>query len=292
LQDLLPVGFTRAQYMALLVGLVLLGALVILGPMDPNALYAALNTVAQCAAALAALIGFLGLWRLDRLRAEREQAIQLIYRQQNFSPPPGRLGVGQEIARRGEEHFVQKAEEYVRELEQDPNVDASGGLQLKQATVRWRAIPGEQQQLMETLKRFLTRTLVILFLAISGLVVADALHAWVLTRWLTGLLIIVAAYHLWRDTYAVVREAARSARTLLILALVLLTTPAGAAPRCLTYEERTMNRLQTLCDDGTRAISTYNKTLSRWESTVTPPPGQTCMGQMNPRTRQWQGRCR
>jgi hypothetical protein len=48
--------------------------LVALGPMDPNALYAALNTVAQCAAALAALIGFLGLWRLDRLRAEQEEA--------------------------------------------------------------------------------------------------------------------------------------------------------------------------------------------------------------------------
>ena len=37
--------------------------------MDPTALYYALNTIAQCAAALAALIGFLGLWRLDRLRA-------------------------------------------------------------------------------------------------------------------------------------------------------------------------------------------------------------------------------
>jgi hypothetical protein len=37
--------------------------------MDPNALYYALSTIAQCAAALAALIGFLGMWRLDRLRA-------------------------------------------------------------------------------------------------------------------------------------------------------------------------------------------------------------------------------
>jgi hypothetical protein len=69
---------------------------------------------------------------------------------------------------------------------------------------------------------------VLLALAISGLVVIDALYAWVLTRWLTGLLIIVAAYRLGHDTYAVVREAARSARTLVILALVLVASPVLA----------------------------------------------------------------
>src|SRR5882724_5218375 len=41
-------------------------------PLDKNALYYAFSTIAQCAAALAALIGFLGLWRLDRLREEKE----------------------------------------------------------------------------------------------------------------------------------------------------------------------------------------------------------------------------
>jgi hypothetical protein len=63
---------------------------------------------------------------------------------------------------------------------------------------------------------------------------------------------------------------------LLLMAVVLLVRPAWSAPRCLTYEERTLGRLHTVCDDGTRAISTWNQTLSRWESTVTPPPGQTC----------------
>jgi hypothetical protein len=234
--------------------------------MDPNALYAALNTVAQCAAALAALIGFLGLWRLDRLRAEREQALQLIYRRPYMS-----LGADQEIARLGEEFFVQNAEAYVRELEQTRGDDAPVGLKLKQATARWRAIPGEQRQLMEVLQRFLRRTLVILALAISGLVVADVLYSWVLTRWLTGLLIIFAAYRLWRDTYAVVREAVRSTRALLILATLLaLVSPALAGPvRCTTYEEKTMGRLQTLCDDGTRAVSTWSPTLQRWDTTVT-----------------------
>jgi hypothetical protein len=49
--------------------------------------------------------------------------------------------------------------------------------------------------------------------------------------------------------------------------------PALAAPTCCTaYEEKTLGRLQTLCDDGTRAISTYNKTLERWDTRVMPPP--------------------
>jgi hypothetical protein len=67
--------------------------------------------------------------------------------------------------------------------------------------------------------------------------------------------------------------------TLTILPLLLLTSPALAGPvRCTTYQEKTLGRLQTLCDDGTRAVSTYNTTLSRWESTVTPPPGKACTG--------------
>ena len=53
-----------------------------------------------------------------------------------------------------------------------------------------------------------------------------------------------------------------------------------------------MNQLYTVCDDGSRAVSTWNRTMDRWESTVTPPPGKTCTGQMNPRTRQMEVRCR
>jgi hypothetical protein len=79
---------------------------------------------------------------------------------------------------------------------------------------------------------------------------------------------------------------------LLLAAVLLLVRPAWSATRCTTYEEKTLGRLHTLCDDGTRAISTYNKTLSRWESTVTPPPGQTCTGTMNPITKQVEVRCR
>jgi hypothetical protein len=41
---------------------------------------------------------------------------------------------------------------------------------------------------------------------------------------------------------------------LLLVAFLLLIRPALADPvRCTTYEEKTLGRLQTLCDDGTRA---------------------------------------
>jgi hypothetical protein len=82
-----------------------------------------------------------------------------------------------------------------------------------------------------------------------------------------------------------------------VLALALLTfplaTPAWAgSTHCTTYEEQALGRRQTLCADGTRAVSTWSPTLQQWQTTVTPPPGQTCTGRLNPKTRQWEGRCR
>jgi hypothetical protein len=82
------------------------------------------------------------------------------------------------------------------------------------------------------------------------------------------------------------------AATLAVLGLLGSGIALAGSVRCTTYEEKSLGRLQTICDDGTRAIHMYNKTLDRWESTVTPPPGKTCTGQMNPKTRQWEGRCR
>jgi len=231
--------------------------------MDPTALYYALSTIAQCAAALAALIGFLGLWRLDRLRAEREQALQLIYRR-----PYSILGADQEIARLGEEFFVQNAEAYVRELEQALGADGPAGLKLKQATARWRAIPGEQRQLMDVLQRFLRRTLVILALAISGLVVADALYAWVLTRWLARLLVLLAAYRLWRDTAAVVREATRAPRA--FAALALIGVLASLAPPLLLAAEPPQRTLIRSTPGGYKVYSYENAAGETVEETENP----------------------
>ena len=90
----------------------------------------------------------------------------------------------------------------------------------------------------------------------------------------------------------VVWVAAKLPRALVMLPLLpALASPALAGPRCTTYEEKTMGRLQTLCDDGTRAVSTWSPTLQQWQTTVTLPPGQRCTGRLNPNTRPWEGRC-
>jgi hypothetical protein len=85
----------------------------------------------------------------------------------------------------------------------------------------------------------------------------------------------------------------RRSRWTWVLVLLALASPAEAGPlRCTTYKEKTLGRLQTICDDGTRAVSTWSPTLGQWTTTVTPTPGQTCTGHMNPRTQQVEVRCR
>jgi hypothetical protein len=81
-------------------------------------------------------------------------------------------------------------------------------------------------------------------------------------------------------------------RPWLVLLLVLASPAWAGSVRCTTYEEKSLGRLQTLCDDGTRAVSTWSPTLGRWDTTVTPPPGKACTGQLNPRTQQVEMRCR
>jgi hypothetical protein len=76
------------------------------------------------------------------------------------------------------------------------------------------------------------------------------------------------------------------------LLLALASHAWAGAVRCTTYEEKTLGRLYTICDDGTRATSYWSPTLQRWDTTITPPPGRRCTGEVNPRTRQWEGRCR
>ncbi len=69
----------------------------------------------------------------------------------------------------------------------------------------------------------------------------------------------------------------------LVLALVwAIPALAGPAMRCQTHHEPTLKRLQTLCDDGTRAVSTWGPTLQQWQTTITPEAGKTCTGRLNP----------
>jgi hypothetical protein len=82
-------------------------------------------------------------------------------------------------------------------------------------------------------------------------------------------------------------------RTLVLLALAWVSIMDVSDPvRCATYEEQTPGRLQTICTDGTRAVSTWSPTMGRWTTLITPPPGQTCTGQLNPRTQQVEVHCR
>jgi hypothetical protein len=79
----------------------------------------------------------------------------------------------------------------------------------------------------------------------------------------------------------------------LVLLILAWASPALAGSvRCTTYEEKTLGRLQTLCDDGTRAVSTYNRTLERWETIITESSRKACTGRLNPKTRQVEVRCR
>jgi hypothetical protein len=53
------------------------------------------------------------------------------------------------------------------------------------------------------------------------------------------------------------------ARLLAVVLLALVSPALARAVRCTTYEEQTLGRLHTFCDDSMRAVSTYNRTLNR-----------------------------
>jgi hypothetical protein len=127
-------------------------------------------------------------------------------------------------------------------------------------------------------------TLLILGAAIVGFRYVTHAQDWVWTPrllWIAGVLLA-------SGPIIVVWVAARLPPALVPLTLLLsLATPAMAAStRCLTDHERTLNRWHTVGADGPRAIHTWNQTLSRRESLVTPPPGKTCTGRLHPHRQQ------
>jgi hypothetical protein len=80
-----------------------------------------------------------------------------------------------------------------------------------------------------------------------------------------------------------------------LVSLFGLASPSlGAALNCTTYQEKTLGRLQTLCNDGTRATSYWNRTLERWETTIQPVPGarRSCTTQRHPQTKDVEVHCR
>jgi hypothetical protein len=184
--------------------------------MDPTALYYALSTIAQCAAALAALIGFLGMWRLDRLRDEEKQLDlqlrELMSRTTRLTGQTQRPSDDRPDLNRVPQWQLDRAIEAVIT---DPRAGVEQQIkpELEATRQRGRHLPDEQQQLISALQRFLRRTLIILAFAIIGLAFADAINAWVGTALIARLLIVLAGCCLGRDTYTVVREAARFLHT-------------------------------------------------------------------------------
>jgi amino acid transporter len=185
--------------------------------MDPTALYYALSTIAQCAAALAALIGFFGLWRLDRMREEERRIVetQSKLRERGHTPAP----INERLSTRS------------------------------------AALSTQQWWLMLGLSVFLAVTLMgILTPALVGLIFLKELLAW---AWTPRLLYAASAWLGVAPTFMVIvlawKTMSRRHAPIVWALLLGLATPALAATtRCTTYEEKTLGRLQTLCDDGTR----------------------------------------
>jgi hypothetical protein len=95
---------------------------------------------------------------------------------------------------------------------------------------------------------------------------------------------------------AIMRHRGRLPRwSLFALRGLALANPTLAGTlQCTTYEEKTLQRWHTICDDGTRAVSCYHTVLDRWETTITTKPRgrRTCTARPNPLTKTVDVRCR
>jgi hypothetical protein len=80
----------------------------------------------------------------------------------------------------------------------------------------------------------------------------------------------------------------------LVLPLIIASPALADQIRCSTYEEKTLGRWQSLCDDGTRATSYGNRTLECWDTTIQPVPdaSRVCTMRMDPQTKHVEVCCR
>jgi hypothetical protein len=171
--------------------------------MSDTSLYYALSTLAQCAAALAALIGFLGMWRLDRLRDEGLRIEQTM--RELISVGIG----GADVQRLGRHGLVERVQRIINEPQVFDEIIQMRTPTLEPLKTRFDALPHEQQRLMAVLGVFLVVTLaVILAPAIVGIVYVDQLKTWAWTPRLIG----AASAWLGLAPVWVVWQAARSIR--------------------------------------------------------------------------------
>jgi hypothetical protein len=66
-----------------------------------------------------------------------------------------------------------------------------------------------------------------------------------------------------------------------MLAGATLVLPPSLPRTCTSTYDALLSRWETVCPDGTRAVSTWNVLLERWETTITPPA-------VSPRPSPWQ----
>jgi hypothetical protein len=247
--------------------------------MDPNTpYYYALSTIAQCAAALAALIGFLGLWKLDRLRREAEQiepSLEEWVVQEHASNQRTNLLFELEKASKDMDIITHRREKLLWQVRHALEPKKQGELRVGQweydypgqrieaAANRLEALLYEQRHLILVISVFLAVTLMIILPpAIVGIVHVEWLRTQAWTPWL---LYAASAWLACAPVYVVLQAARGSKLSCVVLSLLLALAspvPAAGPVRCTIYEE---------------------KTMQRW---------QTCTGQMNPRTQQVEVRCR
>lgn len=168
-------------------------------PLDPNILFNAFSTLADVAAALAALIGFFGLWRLDRLREQQHRREET------------QRDIQRDIADFRQRQFADSTASYLRTMRGEPPAspltfpDEEQRLDQRLNLNRryQEALQGEQRRLRRALWRFLLGTFAILAIAIASLTFVDVLCGW---AWTARLLIIMAGVCLGIGPASVIRE--------------------------------------------------------------------------------------
>lgn len=145
--------------------------------MEPNTLSSVLNTIAQCAAALAALIGFFGLWRLERVHEQIMVTDRSIKAREKELTELNSPSLGSPFFRtdsRGPPYIEQRSR-----LER----------RLKVAREHSESLRTDQRRLMTVLVCFLLGTLAFLAVAIVCLAFTEELCTWV---WPMRVFIVVA----------------------------------------------------------------------------------------------------
>ncbi len=168
--------------------------------MSESALYYALSTIAQCGAALAALIGFFGLWRLDRLRDQQaalERYLRRLLVDRGFSEPDT---MALPIAR-----IIQATRSVADGTWSHPGAPEVRA-KCQRIVPQWGDLQGQQRRLMVVLISFLLGTLVLLAAAIVGIACVKQLENLTWPLWL----VYVASVWLAGAPVYVVWQAARS----------------------------------------------------------------------------------